>query len=151
MTANTEIYGPEINALAKFLERDPNEIASCNWSRQSYYGLQVFSIDGKEYAVGNDIDAQIAVERYIKDSIWAFNANFILSYCCLPMELEEAIKAFQEEKCESANDALLALVEKDGLKGFVEEAVSADGRGHFLSPYDGEENEQDGYYIYRIN
>jgi hypothetical protein len=38
-----------------------------------------------------------------------------------------------------------------GLEGFVEEAVSADGRGHFLSSYDGEENEQDGFYIYRIN
>lgn len=144
----TDIYSPEINALADFLRIEPNEITDCDFE---HYGLKVFGFGSREYAVGTDLSAQIAVERYVKDSIWAFNASFILSYCGLPMELEEAIKAFQEEKCEGANDALLALVEKDGLEGFVEQAVAADGRGHFLSPYNGEENEQDGYYIYRIN
>ena len=38
---------------------------------------------------------------------------------------------------------------------FVQDAVSSDGRGHFLSGYDGAENEEkvDGvwYFIYRTN
>jgi hypothetical protein len=38
---------------------------------------------------------------------------------------------------------------------FVEDAIRYDGYGHFLSPYDGEENEieVDGatYYVYRTN
>jgi hypothetical protein len=59
----------------------------------------------------------------------------------------------QSKKCEGANDAILALIEKTdgGLDGFVEEAISADGRGHFLSSYDGNENHESGFYIYRTN
>ncbi len=53
---------------------------------------------------------------------------------------------------ERSNDAVLSLVERTcGLDDFVEDAVSADGRGHFLSHYDGEENEQGEYFIYRLN
>ena len=52
----------------------------------------------------------------------------------------------------------MAIVEKSpGLDSFVESAVSADSRGHFMNSYDGEETEifsesEDDYmYIYRIN
>jgi hypothetical protein len=59
----------------------------------------------------------------------------------------------QSKKCEGANDSILALIEKTdgGLDGFVEEAVSVDGRGHFLSGYDGEECEVGEFFAYRIN
>ena len=59
----------------------------------------------------------------------------------------------QSKKCEGANDAILALIKKTdgGLDGFVEDAISADGRGHFLSSYDGDENEENGFYIYRTS
>jgi hypothetical protein len=33
----------------------------------------------------------------------------------------------------------------------MKDAISTDGRGHFISSYDGEENEQGDYYIYRRN
>ena len=33
----------------------------------------------------------------------------------------------------------------------IEEAVSLDGRGHFLASYDGHENEHNDYFIYRTN
>ena len=71
----------------------------------------------------------------------------------LPECLAEALEAMQSQKCEGANDAILALIEKTdgGLEGFVEDAISADGRGHFLSSYDGEENEEGDFFIYRIN
>jgi hypothetical protein len=41
------------------------------------------------------------------------------------------------------------------IDSLVEDAISADGRGHFLSSYDGDENEEtvngQTFYIYRTN
>lgn len=152
-TATETEYEPKQLALAAFLECDPADLSE---ERHDCYGLTVFSHGNAEYAIGTDSEADSACQDYVKDSIWAFKAGFILSQCELPYELEEAIQAFQEDKCESANDALLALVEKcTTLESFTQSAVSADGRGHSLSSYDGSENEQehDGetFYIYRIN
>ena len=57
------------------------------------------------------------------------------------------------EKCESSNEAVKSLIED--FDHFVDDAVLTDGRGHFLSSYDGEENEvkinNTWYYIYRTN
>lgn len=39
----------------------------------------------------------------------------------------------------------------DDIVAFVNDAIDADGRGHFIALYDGYENEQDGYFIYRQN
>lgn len=69
-------------------------------------------------------------------------------YMNMGMDLEEYIKSIQE-KYESGNSELLRLI--DDVDDFVSDAISADGRGHFLSSYDGNEEEQDGYYIYRTN
>ena len=118
-----------------------------------HYRLSVYSVNGEEWAIGTDSEADEACKEYIKDSAWAFRSSFICEYCNLPQELAEALEAMQSKKCEGANDSILALIDKTdgGLDGFVEEAVSADGRGHFLSSYDGDENEKDGFFIYRIN
>ena len=139
-----------IEALANFAECDPSDIEKENYD---HYGLEVFSIGRKEYAVGTDSEADEACKKYIKDTAWAFRSSFICDYCNLPQELAEALESMQSKKCEGANDSILALIEKtdEGLKGFVEEAVSSDGRGHFLGRYDGEENEESGFFIYRIN
>lgn len=139
-----------IEALADFLGCDPDDLTK---ESHDHYGLEVFSLGKREYAIGTDEEAQSACEENIKDSAWAFRSSFICEFCNLPSELEEALEAMQSKKCESANDAILDLIRKadGGLEGFTECAISADGRGHFLSPYDGEENEEAGFYIYRIN
>jgi len=54
-----------------------------------------------------------------------------------------------QDSCETANDAIFKLI-KDFNK-FVQEAIATDGRGHFLSGYDGNENEQGDFYLYRTN
>lgn len=139
-----------IEALANHLGCDQDDLKKENYD---HYGLEVFSLGREEYAIGTDEEAQNACEENIKDSAWAFRSSFICEFCNLPNELEEALETIQSNKCESANDAILALIQKadGGLQGFTECAISSDGRGHFLSPYDGEEKEESGFFIYRIN
>ena len=62
----------------------------------------------------------------------------------------------QENSCEGANDFIESLIEKTcGMDSFIESAISADGRGHFISSYDGNEEEISVFgkyiYVYRIN
>jgi hypothetical protein len=112
----------------------------------------LFDVDGEEWLVCTDSEADETAKVYIKDSLWAFNASFILCECGLDSSGEDSLKAMQEKSCESANDFIKSLVEKTcGLDSFVESAISADGRGHFLSSYDGEEVELGEYFGYRTN
>jgi hypothetical protein len=62
----------------------------------------------------------------------------------------------QAKLCEGANDFILSLIEKcTSIEDFAQAAASADGRGHFLARYDGNENEETvmgkTFYIYRNN
>ena len=135
------------------------DIESASELSYGHYGLPVWEVDGAEYALAaSDEDAQAAAEANIEEMVWAFNAEFICGQCNLPHEIAPAIRAWQEKECEGANDALKSMVETHcpgGLHGsnsFSEDAIRADGRGHFLSGYDGEEIELDGNaYAYRIN
>ena len=150
ITLSKEKSETATEALAKHLECEPDDLRQAKYD---HYGLEVFSLGRKEYAVGTDEESDSACKQYIKDSAWAFRSSFICDYCNLPQELAEALEAMQSKRCEGANDSILALIDKTdgGLDGFADEAISADGRGHFLSSYDGEENEESGFYIYRIN
>lgn len=133
----------------------------CDWSelepmRFDHYGLDSFQVGKEEWAIGSDDDVDDAVCSSIKDSLWAFRASFILEACGLPFELEEAFHAWQEKGCEGCNNALYRLICKTGdFADFVIEAVRCDGRGHFLSSYDGEEVQLDTpvgrFYAFRIN
>jgi len=55
----------------------------------------------------------------------------------------------QQERYEDGNDTLKAVI--TDFKRFVREAEMSDGRGHFLSSYDGNEEEEGNFYIYRTN
>lgn len=133
------IYNSEtearIEALSKHLETDSEDAERV--------------IDN--YLVLTDKEADEMVKQHIVDSLWAFNAPFIASHCDADIP-QEAIEAIQE-KYESSNPILLKLI-KD-IDAFVSDAISWDGRGHFLASYDSEEYEQEvngtTYYIYRTN
>lgn len=130
-------------ALAKFLGEDLDTI------EESSHDESTFEVGSREYLVLTDDEADEKAAEYIRDSVWAFNASFLASFTDMPQEMFEAAQG----KCEGANDAVLQCIERadGGLAAFVEEAISADGRGHFLSSYDGEENEEGEFYIYRTN
>ncbi len=127
--------------------------------------VEVEEIDGDEekdgYIVLTNDEAGEKCAEYIKDSLWAFNAGFIIEHSKLPWEAKEMVESFQSDKCEGANDTIEALI--DDIDEFIEDAISADGRGHFMNTYDGREEEvtvnllpkgdiaNETFYIYRIN
>jgi hypothetical protein len=107
-----------------------------------------------DYLVLTDEEADEKAKEYIKETLWAFNASFIAGEVDLDEEIIQAIH--DNGKCEGNNDTIYNLIQKLGdFDSFVEEAIRADGRGHFMSSYDGNENEEEvngtTYYIYRIN
>ena len=118
-----------------------------------------FCAYGYEYMVLTEDEADLASREYILDSLWAFNPHFILRhtnfYSTSSVEedeaFEDALKELQGRICEGANPIVRALIVN--LDDFVNDAIQADGRGHFIAQYDGEEIEIDGgkYYAYRMN
>jgi len=137
---------PQVRALCANLNCQPDELSR---EPHDHHDMPVFSYGRAEYAIGSDSEADSAAFDYVKDSLWAFNASFLASYTGLPEEMFSGMQG----KCEGANDAFKTCVERaeGGMAGFVQEAISADGRGHFLSNYDGEENEEGEFFIYRWN
>lgn len=145
---------PRARAAAEYLDCEPDEVEMESYD---YYGLEIYSDGGWEVAVGDDDEADEAAADYIKDTLWAFNVGFIVSHMRgsypLSDRSEKALERMLCELAEDANDIVEALIED--LDDFINDAIAADTRGHFLSSYDGEENEIeiDGntYYVYRIN
>lgn len=89
------------------------------------------------YVVMRDEEADAAALEYVRESVQYFSASFLAGFLDLDVEIIEAIQGVNEEK---ARVALLALL-GDRLDDFVDEAISCDGRGHFLASYDGNEFE----------
>lgn len=107
-------------------------------------------IDNEEWLVLDDENADNWTAESIKDSLWAFNADFLGGATGLGPEPFTAIQA--NNRCESNNDAIEALIKGTcGLEHVVKEAILADGRGHFLAHYDHEEIELKQHYGYRRN
>ena len=135
-----------IKALAAFLGESVENLHENG-------GIYFQVVDGMEYLVLTDGEADQMSQDYIEDSLWAFTADFILDTCGLDSSsnVSRSLRKMQEESCEGCNDFIRALVEGTcGIDEFVNQAVLADGRGNFLSSYDGEEDEQGGYFIYCI-
>ena len=143
--AEAEQGDEEIQALAQHLGIDQAEIEFSTWGE--------YEAEGGEYWVLTDEEADAAVREEIEQSLWTFRAEFIIGHTNLPEEGVEMIQAVQESKYEDASPVIRALI--TDFDSFVEDAVMSDGRGNFLSSYDGEENEEQvngtWYYIYRTN
>jgi hypothetical protein len=134
-------------ALALYLKIDKDDLS------ESKYDNDSFSYGNTEYLVltGKEMDQR--TEEYIMDSLWAFNIDFIGSHSNLNESALKALNKMQSELCEDANELVKAVIRD--IDHFVKDAILSDGRGHFLSGYDGEENEIEHkkvmFYIYRTN
>jgi len=108
---------------------------------------EVANMIGEDYLVLTDEEADEKVYEYIADTVWGFTPSFLSGYTGID---EEVFVTLQEA---GKYDAIRSMIQD--FDGFVEAAVSADGRGHFLATYD--HNEYDvtvydtTYYIYRVN
>ena len=138
-------------AAAQILGCDVDDVVK---EKYDIYGLDVFSGNGMEYAVGTDEQATEAAKNYIKDSAWSFRPEYIASHTRAGASngMIKAIRALQES-CEGCNDDVLSLIED--LEEFMEDIISADGRGTLLSSYDSEEQEivisGEMFFAYRLN
>lgn len=139
-----------------------------NLSEEEAENLQVSSYDeniieyySEEYEVLTDDEADEEAKNSIENSLWAFNADFIIRHCKNYDEMDsyeynaaiESLKEAQANQCENLNGLVFALI--DNISEFIADAICEDGRGHFVSYYDGCENEEEvngtWYYIYRQN
>lgn len=126
---------------------------------REHCGLPVVIVNGEEYAVAEDEEqADKAAKDAAMDTLWAFNVQFLSSFlpCHLNDRQRQAIQNMQNTLCEDAGP-IVALLLGDKLDEMLKRAVSLDGRGHFLSPYDGQEyNGEDispalaGKLVYRL-
>lgn len=106
-----------------------------------HHGLRMVVVDGEEFAVADtEEQAEKASLSAARESLWAFNSDFIGSFLELSSSQTAAIQKMQGELCEGAQE-IIALLLGDRADEFLSDAVSIDGRGHFLSPYDSEERD----------
>ena len=107
------------------------------------------------YLVYTDEEADEAVRKHIEETVWAFTPSFLQVHTGVSIDV---IRQMQESMSEGANEAITAMI-KD-FDDFVDDAIACDGRGHFLAPYDHEENyasfsNKEGknvtYFIYRVD
>ena len=133
------------STLASFLGIDPEDV------QEATYGDHAYDADGGEWLVLTDEEADEAARDAIRESVWAFRPEFVAGY--VPEGIDaDTLQAIQGERCEDANAPILALIEAGaGFDDFAADAIGADGRGHFLSHYDGEEREAGEFYIFRTN
>jgi hypothetical protein len=133
----------KIDALRAFLGTDA-DITPTRWDANT------FDTDEGEFLVLTDEEADARVIADIEETLWGFRAGFLADFLDIDRDCAITVIEALSEKCEDANETLRKLV-GDRFDELCEEAIRADGRGHFLSSYDGVENEQDGLFIYRTN
>ncbi len=137
----------KIKALAKHLDID----LTADELEPTDYDESMFNVGSQEYLVLTDKEADTRAAASIEDSLWAFRPEFLASHSDADAEV---FKTMQDtNKCESLSPIFKKLI-RDWAH-FVDDAIKADGRGHFISHYDGEECEVSvgtkRFYIYRVN
>ena len=103
-----------------------------------------YTYGGQKYLVMTDDEAHETAKQYIRESLWAFNADFLSWHS----STEACIFEVLSRQYEGANNAIFSLV--SDFNQLVADAIMIDGRGHFINSYDGHEHEYciDGEYIY---
>lgn len=135
----------KMKALAKFLNIDSKQIGTVGLSENTFE-----TNDGEEFLILSDEEADSRAKDAILETVWAFRPEFLAAHLKEGVN-QEVIELIQSNvKCEDNNKAILSLI--DDVDHFVDDAIRADGRGHFLSSYDGEEIElAHNFFAYRIN
>lgn len=144
----------KLEAFKKFWTDEGNDVAELEDLTLNGDNVE---ISGEEYMILTDEEADERAKEYIKETVWAFNKSFLDAHSEAIAEMDTEVFSKIQAMCESANKTILRLI--DDVDHFIDDAILSDGRGHFMSSYDGEENEvsvNDGktvvsFYIYRVN
>lgn len=114
--------------------------------RKTHWELPIIIIDDEEYAVAEgEEEANKAARQVIEDSICYFRPDFLADHSDVP----EDVFVFLANKCFDNNEAYKAMIYD--VDDFIDDAIDADGRGHFLNSYDSRENEIGEYFLYRVD
>lgn len=107
----------KLEALAKHLDCDVDDIIEI--VEDNHYGC-----GSREYLVYTDAEADEAASEYIRDSLWAFNSEFVSAHTRngLNAKAVESLRKAQGELCEDANDLVQALI--GDLDHFVADAIA---------------------------
>ncbi len=175
-------YNDRILALAQHLDIDPEEVEQESYGGYSADGgeYEVLTDSEADQRVRDYIEESVWAFNtwFIEGAIDVADANRYYGlesdyydededeyieigdddevfFMAMGMDLTEYIESLQA-KAESGNDELVSLINASGtMDGFVDDAIAADGRGHFLNGYDGSEEEEivngSPYFIYRTN
>ena len=121
---------------------------------------KIFDIGAREYLVVTEQEAAEIIAEQIENELWAFHPEWLIQHTLLmekfvTADYEAVLQAFtviQHHLMETCNPMLEALIEATcGMPLFIEEAISHNGRGHFLAPCGEAEEKQGDFYIYRMN
>ena len=95
---------PQVRALCSHLECLPEELSL---KRHDHYGLAVYSYGRREFAIGDDGEADEAVRDSIKDCVWSFRPEFLASYTGLPEVVFTSSSAVrgQQRRCAPVHQA----------------------------------------------
>ena len=137
------IKNEKVRALQNHLDLDDEEVNNITFNGNEF-------IHGdREDLVLEDEEADKRAEEYIKDTAWAFKPSFLSAHT----GIDEDVFNILSEKCEDSNNAVLSMI-KD-FDHFVSDAISSDGRGHFIATYDHDESIEEinntEYFIDRNN
>ena len=128
----------KIQTMAELVECDVDQVDVAT------YDENVFSCGSLEYLILTGEEAYISAQDYIKDSVWAFRPSFLAEHTGINEDIFELL----QDKCEDSNEVILNSI--TDIDGFIDDAIDRDGIAHFLSTYDGEEEELNDFFIYRI-
>ena len=149
---------PKALALVNFLndtetDRDYGLIDIKLNDIDAFYGNTLYIVGDREYGVYTDEEANRIASERIEESVWAFDTDFIIQRSLAlgktSGDSAEKILGCIREYSEDGNEVILRLI--DNIGSFIKDAIISDGRAHFISTYDDEENISGDYNIYRLN
>lgn len=115
---------------------------------RKYFGLPIYEIGGKQYAVGTDDEADKAARQAVELSLWATSTASVINFVARYRidlthkdfdRLKRGIEIAQTKAGEDANDLIQGLIGEKYLPKLCEELIRVEGRGRLLSPQDGSE------------
>jgi len=106
-----------------------------------------FEVDNYRFIHSDDIDKiqqnELSGDAYM---LGCFSAWFLADILNAPVGAIEAM-----QKAEAYEAIGLWILESDKIEELQEGHASQDGYGHHFSHYDGQENEFEEYYVFRIS